>query len=220
MAIFKPNLTSKLLLKAAIDCLGDGCGRILELGCGSGFISWELLKAGNNLKPDMYMSDVSTEAVNSARLRFDQRIPERNIRVGKCFEPWVGERFDLIVSDVSGIANSIAQISPWYQGIDFEAGDDGLLNTLEVLATAKNHLNPAGILIFPILSLSNSAKLRAEITKFFPSWSETPETRWPLPQELSQRADILEEAQASGHISFEFKYGKVLACTSIALCKT
>ena len=31
---------------------------------------------------------------------------------GDCFEPWSGQKFDLIINDVSGISSRVSKISP------------------------------------------------------------------------------------------------------------
>lgn len=219
MAIFEPNLTSRLLVKAAENLIEGADYQILELGCGSGFISGQLLKLGLCSGQNIYMSDISAEAVEKAIQSFSGLIPETNFRVGSCLSPWQDQEFDLIISDVAGIANEVAKVSSWYQGIEFEAGDDGLSNTLAVLGSARNHLKPFGALLFPILSLSDRFKLRSEISKIFRSWTETEEKLWPLPDELLNHGELLEELAKAGKIHLERKYGKTLGITSVAICR-
>lgn len=220
MAIFSNNLTSTLLLKSCIENLNGEFKRILEIGCGSGFITRELILSGKCSGTDNYLSDISAEAVDFAKKTLKDLVPSENFRVGSCLGPWKSERFDLIVSDVAGISNSIAKISSWYQGVEYEAGEDGLVNTLDVLYAAKNYLKPSGTLIFPILSLSNRARLRVELNKVFPLWLETLETKWPLPSNIAEEFDLLKALSSEGSIDVDFKYGKVLASTSIAICST
>lgn len=219
MAIFEPNLTSRLLVKAGANFINSADCQILELGCGSGFISGQLLKLGLCSGQNIYMSDISSEAVDKAVQSFSGLVPETNFRVGSCLSPWQDQKFDLIISDVAGIANEVAKISSWYQGIEFEAGDDGLSNALIVLGSARNHLNPYGALLFPVLSLSDRFKLRTEISKVFKSWTETEEKLWPLPEELLNHDELLEELAAAGKIHLERKYGRLLGITSVAICR-
>ncbi len=218
MAIFTNNLTSRLLLKSALECLDQPRARILEIGCGSGYISAELIASGKCDGKESYLSDVSTEAVEFAIKKLNNLVPPQNFRVGRCLDPWDEEKFDLIISDVAGISNSIAEISSWYQGVEFEAGEDGLTNTLEVVREAKKNLNSSGILIFPILSLTDRTKLRQELNIAFPKWHESKETKWPLPDDIAVRSELLQRLSSDGNISVEHKYGQLLASTSIAVC--
>ena len=219
MAIFTNNLTSRLLLKSALENLDQPRERILEIGCGSGYISAELIACGKCDGKESYLSDISTEAVKFAIEKLNNLVPPQNFRVGRCLDPWGGEKFDLIISDVAGISNSIAEISSWYQGVEFEAGEDGLTNTLEVVHAAKKNLNSSGILIFPILSLTDRTRLRQELNIAFPKWHESKETKWPLPDDIAARSGLLQRLSADGNISVEQKYGQVLASTSIAVCQ-
>jgi SAM-dependent methyltransferase len=218
VAVFSNNLTSSLLLKSCIESLDGEPKRILEIGCGSGFISRELILSGKCFGNEHYLSDISAEAVDFAKEALKDSVPSKNFRVGSCLRPWKFERFDLIVSDVAGISNSIAKISSWYQGVEYEAGEDGLVNTLDVLSAAKDCLKPSGTLVFPILSLSNRKRLRFELNKFFPTWKETKETKWPLPLEIAGELELLSNLSSKGLIEVDYKYGKVLAGTSVAVC--
>ena len=218
MAIFANNLTSRLLLKSASENLGSAGERVLEIGCGSGYISAELISCGKCSGQESYLSDISDEAVEFAIEKLKNSVPLENFRVGRCLDPWDGEKFDLIISDVAGISNSIAEISSWYQGVEFDAGEDGLSNTLEVARDAKRYLTTSGILIFPILSLSDRSRLRAELNLVFPNWNESKETKWPLPADIAKRSELLQRLNSEGLIFVEEKYGQVLASTSIAVC--
>ena len=57
--VFKPTATSDLLLNSLIKQKLKG--KILDLGCGSGYLAINLLK-NNKTKIEMYASDVSDDA--------------------------------------------------------------------------------------------------------------------------------------------------------------
>ena len=115
MGIFKQNLTSKLLREASIQIVNkqNSISKILELGCGDGNISKYLLK--NQKKRNIFCaSDISNKAIKVAKKKFKQKI---NFKTGDLFNPWKGEKFKIIISDVSSINDEIAILSPWYKNI-------------------------------------------------------------------------------------------------------
>jgi methylase of polypeptide subunit release factors len=64
MAIFKENLTSKILQEESLKILNSFSKniKVLEIGCGNGNITLSLEKKAN--KHFFYLSDVSLEAIN------------------------------------------------------------------------------------------------------------------------------------------------------------
>ena len=45
---------------------------------------------------------------------------------GDCFEPWEGQKFDLIINDVSGISSRVSKISPWFKNVSIDKSTDGI----------------------------------------------------------------------------------------------
>ena len=129
MAVFTPNLTSKLLVKAVIGRVGTLSGHVLEIGCGSGWITEQIGAEIQAEKAKFFLSDLSEEAIELAQNNLKTTIPNAVFRVGSGLKPWVDSQFDLIINDVAGISDAIAKISPWYVGVPCDAGDDGLANT-------------------------------------------------------------------------------------------
>ena len=83
--IFKPNLTTKLSIEAALDELKIDSS-ILDLGCGSGVIGIALMKTFPDVK--MYCSDVDENAIKNAKKNFKNNKLTADIRSGNLFEPW------------------------------------------------------------------------------------------------------------------------------------
>lgn len=217
MTVFSPNLTSRLVAKIAARFCHLNT-RYLEVGCGSGYITRELLHAGRLSGEHCWLSDISEEAVLIARSNLDGLIDPDRFIVGPGLEPWQGHRFDLIVSDVSGISEEVAQESEWYVGVPTGCGLDGLVNTLEVVSKAGQLLLESGVLVFPVISLSDTTRLMNEIRSRFAEVELQQETKWPLPESLTRKMTLLETLQEEGKISFEKKYGKILATTAVAVC--
>ncbi len=94
------------------------------------------------------------------RSSWSERIGLRNgvaaqCRSGSLFDPWRGQRFNVIVDDVSGVAEPLDRLSGWYPpAMPGGAGPDGIRWVLEVLDQAPDFLTPGGQLVFPVLTLS------------------------------------------------------------------
>ena len=65
-------------------------------------------------------------------------------RHGSVFEPWLGESFDYIVDDISGIAPDVAKVSPWFREMSYESGKDGSDREIEAINSAASHLKENG----------------------------------------------------------------------------
>ena len=82
------------------------------------------------------------------------------------FDPWAGEKFDYIIDDISGVAERIAEISPWFKETACESGEDGTKLVIEAIEKSPTHLNVDGKFFFPILSLSNSERILSKSAIF------------------------------------------------------
>jgi methylase of polypeptide subunit release factors len=127
---------------------------VLDLGCGTGIVAVVLAKL---LPADAVVcaSDLSTAAVALARRNAERNGIAVQCRSGSLFDPWCGQRFNLIVDDVAGVAEPLDRLSGWYPpAVPSEAGSDGTRWVLEILDQAPDFLAPGGLLIFPVLTLS------------------------------------------------------------------
>ena len=80
---------------------------------------------------------------------------------GDLFESVGGMRFDLVVDDVSGVAEEVAVVSSWFPPQVPLGGSDGTSLAIAMLRQSPQHLRAGGQLFFPVLSLSNGAKIVA-----------------------------------------------------------
>ena len=125
--------------------------RVLDLGTCSGAIALSIAHA----RPEAEVTavDVSPDALDVARENV-QRLNIANVRLLRSdwFAALAGERFDLIVSNPPYIADGDAHLA---QGdLRFEprsalaSGTDGLDDIRRIVASAKEHLNHGGWLLF------------------------------------------------------------------------
>lgn len=203
--IFHPTGTSQALVNAVKPHIKGG--KLLDLACGCGMIGNEL-----SGQADVYASDISKEACNYVAKTY----PKIKVKCGDLFEPW-GMMFDYIVDDVSGVAENIADVSPWFEGISCDSGRDGADLVVSVLNQAPKYLNGNGKLFFPIVSLSNVDRI-LDTAKSLYEIKLLSHTSFPLPKEMYEHIGLLRELKREG-IQFQEKYGMVIFFTDIYMAR-
>ena len=204
MAVFKPTGTSTLIIDSVKPYIKSG--KILDLGCGCGIVG----KAFEN-NVDVSYSDIDQEAIE----RLKKEDPDFDARCGSLFEPWQGMRFNYIVDDVSGIAEELAKVSPWFEGVSCESGEDGADLVCKVIQQAPKYLNPLGKLFFPIVSLSNSRRIRTAAVNMFENLKLIGTQDFPLPKEMYKHLDLMKKLKDKGFIDYKEKFGMVLFKTEV-----
>ena len=118
-----PTHTSNLIIKSALKIIKNEDMSILDLGVVVivAIIISRLAKANLNL----FASDISDsveDVVNENSLTHSVSINVEKVY----FDAWDDHKFDLIINDISGVAQDIAKISPWFKNISCEAGKGGI----------------------------------------------------------------------------------------------
>jgi 16S rRNA G1207 methylase RsmC len=211
--VFTPNATTSLLIQAVMETV-TGPVNLLDLGCGTGVVGIALNLKGLITQP-LYASDLSQSSIICSKENFDRHGCEADVRGGSLFTPWNGMKFDVIVDDISGIAKSVADVSPWFQGVPCETGEDGVDLVVEILRNAPQYLNEGGHLFFPVLSLSNVDKILRVAKENFASVERIGRKDWPLPKELITFKPLLQKLYDEGSIKFEEQFGMVLCYTEV-----
>lgn len=211
--VFHPTDTTVLLIEAAMQVI-HGPKKILDLGCGSGVVGLALALQGLNSGP-VYASDISDKAVRLAIRNADQYKIPLIARCGSLFEPWQGQKFSVIIDDVAGIADDIAPISSWYsENIPCNAGEDGTKWIVQIISTSREYLTEDGILVFPVLSLSNQAQILRTLKETYTNFELILKKDWFVPEEIAQ-SEIFLSLNKRGLIQCHRKYGRWLWSTSV-----
>jgi release factor glutamine methyltransferase len=129
--------------------------RVLELGTGSGAISISLAK--NFGRARYFASDISAEALdvainNAGSLGASEQI---EFRVGDLFNPWEGEKFDLVVANLPYIPINERHIIPkevseYDPEIALFGGKDGIDLYKKMFLEMPNFLNEPGLSVVEV----------------------------------------------------------------------
>ncbi len=217
--VFHPTSTTVLLLRAARGALGQPCQSVLDLGCGSGVVAVVLARL---LPPgaSVYASDLSPEAVRLTSANAERNGVRIDSRCGSLFEPWEGQRFDLIVDDVAGVAEPLDRLSGWYPpGVPSEAGRDGARWILEILDRAPDHLSPGGRFVFPVLTLSREERILDRARARFAVVTQVEEQWYPFSDALAVHFSLIEELAREGNVRVEKRGSRWCWATKIYLAE-
>lgn len=210
---FIPTGTSAVLFNA-IKHYKFKPGKTLDLGAGIGVIGLLLFKF-NLAQTPLYASDLSADSVQCIIKNAQNYNCPIVCKLGSMFEPWENEKFDLIINDISGVSQEVAEISPWFNNVPCESGSDGTKLTNEILLNAPKFLNDNGLFFFPIISLSNTEKILSEANKNFKHVKELERKEWPLPKEMQKYISKLEKLRERKLIEFKNKFGITIFNTSV-----
>ena len=211
--VFEPTGTSTEIATAVNNYIVVP-GKTLDLGCGSGVVGLALA-ISKKINGKLYASDLSEDAINFLKVNAKKYGVEVDARAGSVFNPWNEEKFDYIVDDISGVAERIADISPWFKETACESGNDGTLLVREAIEKSPNHLNENGKFFFPILSLSNSERIITKANDVYMNVEKISTKQWQMPKEMMSFKDELLNLRDNKLIDFEEKYGWLLWSTDV-----
>jgi release factor glutamine methyltransferase len=123
-----------------------GGERVLELGAGLGLAAVFAAKAG----AVVVATDVVPSAVTAVRVNAALNGVDVDARLGDCYAPVVGERFDLVCSNPPQMPTPPGAEREDAQAAADNGGPDGWALLDRIIAGAPAHLAPRGRLVFTI----------------------------------------------------------------------
>lgn len=204
--VFAPTHTSREVAEGISVRPGD---TVIDVGAGSGVLSFVAARLG---AAKVWGTDVVEEAVafarrNAERLGLTDRVEFVH---GSLFEPLGDMRANVIIGDVSGIPDEIAQESDWFPG-GFSGGPTGAEVPMAMLEASRDHILPGGRLYLPTGSIQDeNAVLRAARRIFGENGvSQLREKLLPLPAKIAESA-VVRRLMESGVVEF-FRRGTRLS---------
>lgn len=211
--VFHPTGTSDLLIEAIKDHLRLN-GSVLDVGAGSGYVGISLLKIFKK-KFKLFASDLDKKTINLIKLNAKKNNVNINAKEGDLLKPWKKEKFNFIINDVSGVAEKVAKISPWFNRVSCMSGEDGTKLVKKVINEANNHLLKDGVLIFPVLSFSNTSKIIKYAKNKFKYVKKISSKQWLLPKTMYKDLATLKKLKKKKIINYKVNFGMLLWKTDI-----
>lgn len=141
---------------------------ILDLGTGSGCIAIAAAKAFPKARVDA--SDVSSDALDVAAINVRRHRVGKRVRLVESdhFAALAGQTYDIIVTNPPYVGAAELESLPleyWHEPrLALAAGRDGLDSVRVLLAEARRHLNPLGLLVVEV------GNTEALVRRRFPRW--------------------------------------------------
>jgi methylase of polypeptide subunit release factors len=197
--LFQPTLTSRLLGQAIHVPPGSD---VLDLGCGVGALAI--------LAALMGASTVDAVDVMPEARQLVQKNAVRNgvadivtATTGDIFSSVGDRKYDLIISDVSGVVDEVSRLSPWYPDSIPTGGHDGADQIVRMLNDAVSHLKPGGSLYYPTGTISSTKRtLEAATAAFGENVEIVEQMDVPFCQEFKDNMDVMTRLQDEGLIEF------------------
>lgn len=175
--VFHPTHTSRTLAEALEIGPTD---TVIDVGCGSGVLSFVAARLGAER---VVGCDISTEAVeaaraNAVRLGLDDRV---EFRSGSLLEPVRDVRASVLIGDVSGIPDDIAEMTGWFP--DGRAGGPtGVELPTQMIESIGDTLAPGGRLYLPTGTIQDEKSIIEAARRVFgDNMTSVLEREFPLP---------------------------------------
>ena len=182
--LFVPNAVTRLFSKTVDVNQAD---TVFDIGTGIGVLAvWAALHPSREVHA---VDPVEQHCELAARNAEMHQVADK-VRVyhGSLFDPLPPAlKADVIIGDVSGIADEPGRALGWYSSNVPTGGGDGTEVIIELLKQAPDRLTAGGKLYFPIaIGLSDSDKIMKVAEEYFANLDRKVDVWFPLPEEEYQ----------------------------------
>lgn len=186
--VFVPSSTSKVLAEALRVNPGE---TVVDAGCGCGVLSLVAAKlgAGKVIGTDFSEAAVKCATANAERLGLSD---VAEFRAGDLLTPVDGVRADVLIADVSGIPDAVAEVTGWFPD-GKGGGRTGAELPVAMLAQAAAHLRPGGRVYLPTGTIQDDAAILAAAHEVFGAAMEpVAKKEFPLPDAVATSEKVRE----------------------------
>jgi SAM-dependent methyltransferase len=212
--VFAPSSTSLMVAEALEVEPGE---IVVDAGCGSGVLAFVAAKLGAERA---YGCDISEEAVRVARdnaLRLGlEEVTE--FRTGNLLEPVRDVAADVVIGDVSGVPDSIAELTGWFpEGRG--GGPTGAELPVAMLSGIGDVLRRGGRMYLPTGTIQAENKVLEAARRVFGrnNVERILEREFPLPNLVARSKDVA-RLVSEGLISFRARGSRLLWKLTIWRC--
>lgn len=214
--VFAPSHTSRFLAEA-LEINPDDT--VIDVGCGSGVLSFVAARLGARRVIGCDLSEAAVEVArrNSRRLGLEDRT---EFRAGNLLDPVRDVRATVIIGDVSGIPDEIAEVTGWFP--DGRAGGPtgaelpaAMLESIE----ESDCLAPGGRLYLPTGTIQAENKVLEVARKIFGAANLQPllQRDFPLP-DLVAKSKAVARMVKDGLVEFQARGSRLLWRLQIWRC--
>ncbi|HEX9891717.1 MAG TPA: 50S ribosomal protein L11 methyltransferase [Actinomycetota bacterium] len=210
--VFAPTRTSMAVAEALEIESGD---TVIDVGCGTGVLSFVAARLGAGR---VYGTDISepSVAVATRNARLLGLTDRTEFRAGTLFEPLDGVEADVVIGDVSGIPDEVAEVSGWFPG-GFAGGRTGAEVPVAMLEAVGSFLKPGGRLYLPTATLQDENRVLEAARRVFGRIESIIEKEFPLPT-LVARSRALAKLMADGFLNLRQKGSRMLWRLAVWRC--
>ncbi|HEX6262680.1 MAG TPA: 50S ribosomal protein L11 methyltransferase [Actinomycetota bacterium] len=176
--VFPPSRTSMLVAETIEIEPGE---TVIDVGCGSGVLSFVAARLG---AARVYGTDVVPEAVevateNARALGLEDRT---EFRAGSLLDPVEDVVADVVIGDVSGIPDSVAELTGWFPG-GHAGGPTGAEVPVALIESVADHLRPGGRMYLPTGTIQDEPRVIEAARRIFgaANMESLAEREFPLP---------------------------------------
>lgn len=211
--VFPPSPTSQEIAKQVEVRDGE---TVIDLGCGCGVLGLVAARLGAGY---VYGSDVMPAAAavaneNARRLGLGDRV---EFRAGSLFEPLGEVRADVIIGDVSGIPDGVAELSGWFPG-GYAGGPTGAEVPVAMLEEVGDYLKPGGRMYLPTGTIQDEPRVIAAARRIFgDNMERLAEREFPLPSLVARSREVA-RMMAEGLLNLRRRGSRVLWRLAIWRC--
>jgi len=216
--VFVPTQTTHYLLEAIKENIDKKKKlEVIDMGCGNGVLGISLLKMFKNITR-LVFTDISKESLEDCKKNIQiNNLKKKNsdLIISNVFQKISIQKFDVIINDISGISEPVAQISPWFDRVSCKSGRNGTNLTINFLKNYKKYLKKKGKVFFPLISLSNEKIIFSFLKKNNIKYKIILEKKWPIPKSMMKHSNFLKKLKSKKYINFDEQFGLIIANTKI-----